>query len=308
MKRFMLFLFSAVFALLMATPALACSYPSDPACAVQLEINAGAYQGVMDESYLVKEKYGTSGEYLSEGFGQSGLSSHGDPFSAEVNALGGALGSSNSYTFSWEDGKGVGTKTQADAMSGADLSVTPGSEGHFQGSLSGGINLFTGADSWYGGTSENPETFGFSGQAVTGEFSGEVNKTNHGGYEMSAYINAQAKNVSESYGYKVYGDGWQVKGAGSNVESYTSLQSGSTGPVSGGWEVEGIAATGTLQTYGDGYAGAGAIGTYSCSGSLGQNFSGYAVGGTNTSITTVDGKNGSINKAQAYMSVGSNLE
>ncbi len=307
MKKFLFSLFVLVFSLILANPTSACK-PWDPGCETGLNIEAQAYQGITGGSELEKKKYGTSGSYLSEGFGHSWLSSDGDPFSAEVNALGGAFGNSDSYKFSWENGKGVGTITQAEAMSGADLSVTSDSEGKFKGGLSGGINLYSGADSWYGGTTENPTTFGFSGQVITGEFSGDVYRTNKCGYEMSAYINAQASNVSESYGYKVDGDGWQVKGFGSTVESHTALQSGSTGPVSGSWEVEGIAATASLQTYGDGFAGASALGTYSCSGNLGQNFTGYAVGGTNTSITTFDGMHGSINKSQAYMSVGTNLE
>jgi len=103
-------------------------------------------------------------------------------------------------------------------------------------------------------------------------------------------------------------------GAGTDVKSYGNdwewkVNEGcgiacSNASVDGGWIAAGGAATRTVQG-GDGlgHARAGAVGGYFGAGELGTNFNGSAIGHSQTSITTIDGFNGSINGASAGMKV-----
>ena len=287
-----------------AGTSLACD-PTKTYCPGTIDLNAGAYQGIDETTGFQKPHFGTSGQYIVGGGGFANLSAEGSPLDGKVNAVGGALGKTYSYHFNWEDGHGVGSASHAEAMSGSGGKIE--GSGKYDMEIGGGIGMYSGANSWYGGESDNPKTAGLSEQVVSGEYSGEMSGKIGKGREMSAFIDTQGHNVSESYGYKVYGDGWEVMGYGSKAESHTALQSGGTGPVSGNWDVHGIATVFAHQALGNGYAGASAIGEYTCSGVLGQNFSGSIVGGSNTNITTVHGQNGSINKAESQMSLKSSI-
>jgi len=58
-----------------------------------------------------------------------------------------------------------------------------------------------------------------------------------------------------------------------------------------------------VQVVNGGYASANAVGSYSGSGPLGCNFEGSAIGGTQTSATTVSGYKGAIMTSNASMQV-----
>jgi hypothetical protein len=73
--------------------------------------------------------------------------------------------------------------------------------------------------------------------------------------------------------------------------------------LTGGWQAAGVASAKTIQVSNGGIAKAEANGSYSGAGSLGCNFEGSAVGGTQTSATTVQGYNGSIMTSSAAMKV-----
>jgi len=122
---------------------------------------------------------------------------------------------------------------------------------------------------------------------------------------LNASIEMQGYSYSESYRYGMIGDGWRTEGLGTNVGAGTDVIT--SGNVRGSFSASGGAATLTVQSGYNGGAIAGAVGTYSGGGVLGCDYSGSAIGYSNTSVTTFAGMNGSINSAAAGMTVSSQV-
>lgn len=135
------------------------------------------------------------------------------------------------------------------------------------------------------------------------------------GADMGAEITMTGYSYSDSYrfidrdgGTKVEGMGTSVA-AGTNVETYGYNHdwdrglSSSGSCLKGGYVVSGGAAAKTVQYNDNGVAKATAVGFYAGAGSLNSNFTGSAVGGTHTTITTVGGMKGSIVNSNASMSI-----
>jgi len=137
--------------------------------------------------------------------------------------------------------------------------------------------------------------------------------------EAEAGISMNGGSYSVSYRDKSYHDGYRTETLGTQVGAFTNVESyGSAGSydnglatsgayVGGGWVAAGGAASYTTQQNQGGGASASAIGTYSGSGALGCDYTGSAIGGTQTFSTTKHGLNGSINGASASMSVTSQV-
>ena len=144
------------------------------------------------------------------------------------------------------------------------------------------------------------------------------------GYDVKAGAGAGAGidmygwSYSESYRAIDNFDGGKTEsmgtfvGAGTEVNSYgydydwdKGCIARSGARVDGGYIAAGGAATLTVQSNGYGTAKAVAVGGYVGAGQLGSNYQGSAVGYSKTSITTLDGFNGSINSASAGMQVTS---
>ncbi len=150
---------------------------------------------------------------------------------------------------------------------------------------------------------------GLAAQASAGAFLGAGGTVLYGGGELGAYIDMGGDTYSESY----RGIAGNTEIIGTNVGSRTWVNSGSYvdtyclagGFVEGGWVAGGVAAAGTVQKTKYGVATAGAVGSYSASGDLGCNFSGSAVGYTQTTSTQTPGYRGSIMSSSAGMQVSS---
>lgn len=137
------------------------------------------------------------------------------------------------------------------------------------------------------------------------------------GAGMGAEINMNGGSWSDSYRFIDWDkqDGTKTEGMGTYVGAYTNVTSHgydydwdkglgyANANVEGGYTVIGGAATLTVQTTDTGFAKAGAFGVYSGSGSLGSNYSGSAIGGSHTQITTIKGMNGSASSSSANMTV-----
>jgi hypothetical protein len=111
-----------------------------------------------------------------------------------------------------------------------------------------------------------------------------------------------------TYDYFDNGNGYRVEGIGDVAGSYTGITSwdnsdhnlGGRVNVIGGWNAAGTADVSTVQTTRGGILGATAGGSYTGSGSLGQNYTGSIDVGSYTSVTKINGYKGSINTAGAY--------
>jgi len=133
--------------------------------------------------------------------------------------------------------------------------------------------------------------------------------------DINAGIDIAGQSYSESYRGTFVNGPAKTEVLGSNVGASTQVTSWgtqdyhngflgvSTGFLTGGWQVAGGAAAHTVQAVNGGYASANAVGSYSGSGSLGCNFEGSAIGGTETSVTTVNGYKGSSVTSHAGMQV-----
>jgi len=132
---------------------------------------------------------------------------------------------------------------------------------------------------------------------------------------VSAGISVFGNSGSASYRYVNWDNGAKTEGMGTNVAAFTTVLSNkgsydndnglahADSNVQGGWLAAGGAVTKTTQTGPGGIATAGAVGIYSGSGQLGDNFHGSAVGYSSTSVTTIQGMNGSMSTAAAGMQV-----
>jgi len=240
---------------------------------------------------------------------------------------------------------GVGSSSESYALTGAKLKikVDPGYfgfgevDGHLCGfAAQGTLNA--------SGLIESPKYFdtegftgGIAGQGSIGGFSGGAFAVSgpdikicrwkidsKSGAGAGAEIAMSGGSYSESYRFVDWsgcGPGsTKTEGMGTVVGAYTNIESygydydwdkgcsESGACLRGGYMVAGGAATKTVQDApGCGGAKASAVGFYVGAGSLGTNYNGSAIGYSNTSVTTMNGMNGSINTASAGMSVTSKI-
>jgi len=147
-----------------------------------------------------------------------------------------------------------------------------------------------------------------------------VNNDSKAGAGAGASITMWGGSYSESYRAVDWNDGTKTEIMGTNVGAYTNIESSgynydwdkglgyADSNISGGWKAAGGVASVTIQDApGIGGAIATATGVYAGSGPLNTNYAGSVHGGTYTSVTTVNGMNGSINSAGATMSVTSTV-
>jgi len=237
-------------------------------------------------------------------------------------------------------GIGVGSYTENFATTSADVnvSVDPNTNGY--GVAGGGIYGDVDQSSLNGsivGSSPRHDwdTDGFSGgiagQGSVGGFVGgsfAMSGPDYGGrcYSVDSYaggyveagIDMNGYSESNSYRFIDYDHGSKTEGMGTSVEAGTSVNSygyssdydrglgyGTAG-VEGSYKTLGGTSTTTFQSNNGGIAGANAIGGYSGSGVLNTQYNGSASGYSRTSLTTVNGMNGTISSSSAGMSVTSN--
>ena len=152
-------------------------------------------------------------------------------------------------------------------------------------------------------------TGGIASQGSIGGFVGGSGVIGFGDVQIEAGLYSVGNSGSESYRFV---DG-NTEGMGTNVFANTTVTSYGNvdrsciafGAVEGGWGAAGGAASTTFQTAnnGSGVAKASAVGTYVGAGSLGDNFTGSAVGYTSTNITVIPGLKGSSSQSAAGMQV-----
>lgn len=292
------------------------------------EVEAHAEQKVGDYSGIGAwdGNYGAGSFFDAQGEGyayQGNIPSGG----IEVSATGGALGNTNSYTFdpgisgpgNPEAGSnfGVGSASQAEGVAGASADAS----GYFGlDEISGSTSEATGAGSYIGDSACDPDTYGVAGQSAGGSFDSDGA---HSSTLADTSMNVWGNSYSESHEYTIYGDGQTTTGMGTEVASFTNVEAESYYTPGGGgvgsgfeWSASGAAHTETTQEYGNGVAEATATGSYGASdvqrgGSnydVSSGYTGSAQGGTSTSVTTVDGMQGSVNRADAHMSVSSQMD
>ena len=123
--------------------------------------------------------------------------------------------------------------------------------------------------------------------------------------------------MSESYRFQTVEGDATTEVMGTNVGAATRVTSElfvsgykdgcaiGCGSIRGGYLAGGVAASHTRMEYENGHADAKAFGLYVGGGQIGSTYDGSAAGYTQTSITTVDGMNGSINRSSSSMRVTS---
>ncbi len=143
-------------------------------------------------------------------------------------------------------------------------------------------------------------------------------ENSNAGANIDVSIDMWGDSFSNSYRFVDIDGNMRTEGMGTNVGAFTEVRTSGDASsydngdayagayVRGGWVAGGMVSTTTTQSApGMGGAFASASGSYFGAGSLGTNYSGSATGYSSTSITTVNGMNGSINTAAAGMSVTS---
>jgi len=239
---------------------------------------------------------------------------------ADLNSVAGGFVNTNDYVMH-DCGLFIGVGSQTDtfattrgslhveaeglAYSAGEIAGLAG-QGSLNGSLIGPSPLCCwDSEGFSGGLAGQGSIGGFAGGAVTGLY-GEA--------DIEAGIDMFGNSYSESYrginfdnGYKTEYMGTNV-GASTEVTSYKGVEDHcfAVGCVDGGFMAGGFAGSLTVQKTNSGIAKASALGMYSGGGSLGCNFSGSAVGYTNTSATTLQGYSGSVMSSSAGMQVSSN--
>lgn len=209
--------------------------------------------------------------------------------SADINAVGGALGNSENYTFE----NGYGSISESYGITSGNIDIETDGSGAAGGIMTGNTSQGTGAFSGLENSS------GFTGQYASGNFVGVAGGATGIDLDASAMVEVSGNSQSGSYRF---GDENTI-GTGTYVESETNVDTERSGAACGGWQADGVAST---QSSREG-ASASAYGQYSGSGSLGTNFSGSASGYTETSTTTVQGMDGSVKRASSGMSVSSKV-
>lgn len=301
-----------------------------------VDVNAAAGAGAIDcdvKSIPNGIAGGISGAGGVAGATAAGIVTNGNA-SGYVTAVGGGITDTDAYKWNPYIGDksiGVGVRSDSEAMTGAtfdigaDACLGAGVVGAVMGGAAGQGTLVG------SGLIESPRFFskstgytgGIAGQGSIGAFCGEgvagVLWYGEAGAEAGALITMSGFSQSDSWravdwfadgkkemmGTNV-GVGTNVEATGYNGSSDSCLAYGSAN-VDGGWVAKGAVSTRTVQTANNGSGGAiaNATGAYHASGGLNSTYAGSAIGYSQTSITTFDGMNGSINSAAAGMQVTS---
>jgi hypothetical protein len=156
-------------------------------------------------------------------------------------------------------------------------------------------------------------SLGIAGQGAGAYVAGAAGTALFGCVDVGGTIIMDGSSGSASYrSIDWLGNGFKRETMGTNVQANTTVRSVnlindvhgiSTGGVSGGYVVAGVAASKTIQATNGGVASAKALGTYNGSGELGCSFNGSAVGGTQTTAMTLNGGSGAIMSSSANMAV-----
>lgn len=235
---------------------------------------------------------------------------------------------------------GVGSTSVATGVTGGNLKVSVDPTNKGAGVVAGGIDGIAGEVTVDGSIIKTTNKFdsdgvsdGVAGQGAVGEFEGTAGSgpdykkygffgptiDSNAGAEVDAYIEMSGYSESDSYRYIVKGDGNRTEVLGTNVMAGTNvITSGdkssydnglgyADADICGDYKVAGVAISGTVQKSDSGLAIANAAGIYTGFGALNTSYTGTVVGGTSTSITTIDGMNGSIVHSSANMAVSSNV-
>lgn len=250
-----------------------------------------------------------------------------------VDSLGGGFSETNT----WKEANLIGTSTSNFATAGGsiDAKVDPGYKG--SGSFSGGLWGSASQDSFSksgmttgSGWDSVGVTGGFATQQSGGSFSGGVNGWSGADKKLcgtcfdsyaGAGVNVGIEMTGSSYSQsqRFFSDNGATKteglrndvGASTSVTSFATkdaYKSGNAGASA--WlgvncfDASGLVKSTTVQANQNGYAAAGAVGSYSGSGSFGSEYTGKADGYTMTTLTTLPG-GGSISYAAAGMKVTS---
>lgn len=235
-----------------------------------------------------------------------------------TSVIGGGVTNTTAYVYDpgYDLGIGVGSTTNTLAVTGGTvggsinaLGLTVGaiegeaSQGSFDFSAIGASPLPV----WDSAGSSS----GFAGQSSEGEFSGAGGALFVGAYDITAGVNMEGTSFSQSYRAIDFFSGGQTEYMGTQTGAFTDITTVGTvantgiagGTVSGDWNASGFVSADTTQALNGGNAMASVNGSYSASGSLGQNLDAHAIGTTQTSATSFDGFNGSIMTSSSSASV-----
>jgi len=252
-----------------------------------------------------------------------------------ISVVGGGLYNQYDYTFGVPSDLsiGVGSQSNAEAITEGHVSLFANADdpsGWFdynQGVAAADFRGFA-AQGTLDGSLLGESPYFFETNGVTGGLAGQGSLgTIEGGafaYDESSaflcwrrpdYAHANAGidmwggSYSESYRYVDWGCESRTEGMGTNVGAYTNVtsfgDSSCDGYTNGGFVAVGGAGAMTAQSGNGGAALATAVGGYTGAGSLNCNYNGSVQGQTYTSITTVNGMNGSIVSAGSSMRVES---
>jgi len=252
-----------------------------------------------------------------------------------INVTGGGLYNQSDYVFNTgaDLSIGVGSHSTAEGVTGGrvDLSADADcprcfdlnigvAEGHFAGVAGEGtLDVSVVGKSPYFFETKGVSG-GIAGQAAVGHVEGAAiaddeswgafcfkDYGNPDSAYADAYMDLAGGSYSESYRYVNRDCQSRTEGMGTNVGANTFVNtygdSSRDGYVNGGFKVAGGAAAKTVQMGNNGLGTAQIAGSYQGAGSLNCNYTGSVDGYTRTSITTVNGMNGSIASSSAGMHV-----
>jgi hypothetical protein len=238
---------------------------------------------------------------------------------ASINSIGGGLTETHAYKFTpsvGDIGIGVGSSSNGQAVTGAVVDTAVVGFGYVeavafgvagQGSLNGSLIGPSPLGAW----DSFGVSYGLAGQGSVGAFVGYAGAVGFGSAGFEANIAMNGGSYSESYRAIDFNGPAKTEIMGTNVGAYTNVNSyGSdydcglaAADVNGGWVAGGVATSKTFQIADGGVAKATANGSYSGAGSLNCDFEGSAIGGTQTSATTMQGYNGAIMTSSSAMKV-----
>jgi len=295
---------------------------------LSIEVNAGSYEIDGDSARIPNGgAFGISGAVGKAKGKTTGYAENGT-VTGNLIINGGGTTTTSAYRFHPGIGDrsiGVGSASDGYAHTSGDLYVDtiPGgfaSSGSAGGHIAGSAAQGTFNASRIGESpiffSTDGESKGFAAQGSVGNFIGAA----HTGHSCcfngkpgfaSASIDMNGGSYSESYRFVDYNHGSITEGMGTNVGAYTEVNTAGhssrhNGFVAGGFVAGGAVGAKTVQA--DNFGGgavAKANGVYYGDGSLNNNYTGSANGGTMTTVTTFRGYNGAINSASADMTVTS---
>lgn len=259
-----------------------------------IDVSAQAAGSGLDfDLELVWGKGVTQGFAKASGNGEAGAqgSTENGIVFGDVTATGGGLAGVDTFVDTVPNTDSsfvIGTNSTAFSAFGGSVDIGVSGNGAVSGYANGSGTQITEAASAVGRGAN--ESFGVTAQGSMGGFEGTVEIEARdrtfldGSGEMTGY------SYSNSYNYT--NDG--TVGYGTNVGSGTEVITNT------GFGAGGMAMTETAQRNGSGVASSSAKGTYSGSGS-GVNFNGSSVGYTGTTLTTLQGMNGTIATGTAGM-------